>query len=298
MRNITEYSLYEWAQLRPLSDYAKEKRNNVLNQRYLQRTPPALETFRQEIRSLTGSNVVALIAFEQPLALDWALTMAERNLKDCSVLVFDNSRRDTLRLEIEGVCKDHGVPYLPLPKNPVKHPNRSHGMALNWVYWRIIRELRPKRFGFVDHDMIPLMPIDIEERLGNQPCFGAENSGKFGWNLWAGYCFFDFASVHDKQLDFLYDFSRGLDTGGRNWPSLYRNLIREELRFAPRKVMPLRDPISGEQRRVQIVDDRWMHIGSISYNDNFRQKRVFFGNLLEYLLNGGDWSQLVSSKTE
>lgn len=46
---------------------------------------------------------------------------------------------------------------------------------------------------------------------------------------------------------------------------------------------------------VEFVDERWMHIGSISYNDGFRNKIDFFEVLAKTLKQDANWARLVVS---
>jgi hypothetical protein len=43
---------------------------------------------------------------------------------------------------------------------------------------------------------------------------------------------------------------------------------------------------------MEIVDDRWLHIGSIGYNDGFRSKSEFCENLAHAMDEGTRWPQL------
>jgi hypothetical protein len=197
-----------------------------------------------------------------------------------TVLVFDNSRNDSKRIEIEQVCKNSKAPYLALPPNPTRHVNRSHGMAMTWVYHNVVRAINPRIFGFIDHDLIPVRKVTIADKLADQPIYGLLNQNKLGfWSLWAGYCFFDYAGTKRKSINFLYDFSRDLDTGGRNWKSLYRDLDRRQLRVATSDNVSMKVPSMENPRMVQFIDEHWLHIGGISYSYNSPENIEFFRGL-------------------
>jgi len=270
----------------------KQARNDAWLAIYKKIRPKALDSFLAETQRFGNQSVALVIAFEQPRALDWLLRMAQRNLTDTAVLVFDNSRRAAARLDIERVCRDRGVPYLALPVNRTRHVNRSHGMAMTWVYHNVVRAIRPRLFAFIDHDLIPVRTSELSERLADQPFYGKLRASAWAWQLWAGYCLFDFSTVAGLPMNFLYDFSQKLDTGGRNWDCLYRNYDRERLRFAGSRYADVRDPVTGVSQSVEIVDDRWLHIGSIGYNDNFRSKSQFCENLAHAMDGGAPWTQL------
>ena len=293
MRDLSNFTAKEWLRLLPLQHALKQVRNDVFLAIYKKIRPKALQSFLTETQKLKGKNIALIIAFEQPWALDWLLRMAQRNLIDATVLVFDNSRRAAARIDIERVCRDHGVPYLGLPANPTRHVNRSHGMAMTWVFYNVVRAIQPRMFAFLDHDLIPVKKIALAERLAGQPFFGKVKVKEWGWHLWAGYCMYDFPFVAGLPLNFLYDFSQKLDTGGRNWACLYRQYDRQQLRLAESEFMTVMDAITAEPRSVEVVDHSWFHISAIGYNDGFRSKRQFCERLALGLDQGKSWSDLL-----
>lgn len=294
MRRLHQFSAGEWVRLVPLVQAFRQVRNHLLLRYYRHVRPPQLADFLTRHGHLQGRRVAIVIAFRQPWALDWQLQMAARNLPGIELLVFDNSRSADVRRQIQAVCDRHGVSCFGLPPYRTAHVNRSHGMAMSWVYHNVVRVLRPEIFGFLDHDLIPMEPVDVHRRLDGQPVYGVLNAGNLGaWSLWAGYCFYRFAYTQDKPLNFLYDFSRQLDTGGHNWNALYRLLPRADLRFAPKQFLRMQPPRAPESRQVEVIDDAWIHIGGISYNDNFQRKQAFFASLKEAVDGGAAWRELV-----
>ena len=187
MLKLSEFSAKDWLKLEPLNIAFKQVRNDIWLNHYCKKHPAELRSFIQHNLHLSNQNIAIVVAFEQPWALDWLLRMAKIYLVNATVMVFDNSRNLSARTEIELVCSKHDTPYLALPMNTTKHVNRSHGMAMSWIYNNIVTAIQPKIFAFLDHDLIPLSPTEFEERLGNQFCYGRFNKGKFDyWSLWAG----------------------------------------------------------------------------------------------------------------
>jgi hypothetical protein len=298
MRDLKDFTVADWLQLLPLQHAFKQVRNDAILAVYKRLRPKSLEPFLAETCRFAGKNIVLVIAFEQPWALDWLLRMAGRNLTDATVLVFDNSRRREVRVEIEKVCRARAVPYLALPPNPTRHVNRSHGMAMSWIFDNVVRAIKPRIFGFIDHDMIPVEEVRLAERLGAQPFFGRLKGSNLGWQLWAGYCLFDFARVSGLPLNFLYDFSLNLDTGGRNWACLYQPHPYNSVEFSAHRLLKMKDPATGELRKLQFVDDRWLHLGAIGYNNNLIAKLKFCQYLEQSLDQGTKWSQLCRDLCE
>lgn len=287
MRHAHQFSTAEWLQLQPLQQGLKQLRNDALLARYLRVRPPELDTFLADNGALAGKPVALVIAFEQTWTLDWLLAAAAKHLPGVTVLVADNSRRQPTRDEVAAVCARHGAPYFGLPPYRTRHANRSHGMAMSWVFHHIVRGLQPDLFAFLDHDLIPVRAVDFAQRLGSQPVFGLPNEGLFGcWSLWAGYCVYRLDALQGRPLNFLYDFSRGLDTGGRNWRPLYSQLDRAALRFASRDLVDVQPLADDLPRPVELVDGRWIHVGGVSYNDNTRVKAGFF-NAIRAAMDAG-----------
>ncbi len=294
MRALHQFSGRDWARLTPLAHAFKQLRNDAWMQIYRRRTPEGYAGFLRETAALQDRPIALVIAFEQPWALNWLLSMAKRHLQDTTVLVMDNSRRLEQRIEIERVCRAHGIHYLALPPNATRHVNRSHGMAMNWAFYNVVRRIRPSVFAFLDHDLIPLRPLSLAARLGQQPLYGMRLTRQWAWQLWAGYCMYSYAQVGERPLNFLYDFSRGLDTGGRNWPHLYRDLDPATLRFAHSAHVAIKNLAGGEPVKVQWIDDAWFHIGGISYNQNFPAKAALCQHLAQAFEEGATWEQMLA----
>lgn len=301
MRKLREFSSGEWLCGLPFQHALKQLRNDVVLALYKKQRPPHLNAFLNEVRALRGKNIALVVAFEQPWALAFLLRMAQLNLKNTTVLVFDNSLKLEKRLEIEAVCKQYAAPYLSLPKNATRHVNRSHGMAMSWIYDHVVHVIKPTLFAYLDHDLIPIKPIDFAERLvtHKQKLYGllkASNKKMPYWQLWAGYCIYEYAEFSDKKLNFLYDFSRGIDTGGRNWRAIHRQYDKNSLKFAHNEQINMRLPNTGEEKSVQVIDGCWFHIGSISYNNNFATKAAFSQGLANALAQGLSWDALRADK--
>jgi hypothetical protein len=292
MRNLNQFTAREWLRLVPWIEAAKQMRNDALLARYLRSEPAGLQAFLAAHAHLRGRDIAIVIAFQQPWPLDWLLASAKTHLPGTTVVVLDNSRDAAKAAEVRAVCAAHAAPYLALPPYTTRHVNRSHGMAMSWAYHRVVAALAPRNFGFLDHDLIPVGPVDFVRRLADQPAYGLLNAGRFTfWSIWAGYCLYRYAHVQGRPLNFLYDFSRGLDTGGRNWDPLYSAMDRQALRFAPQVFTDVRLP-NGHVRKVEVVDGCWVHMGGVGYNDNFETKIAFFRGLRAALEGGATLESL------
>jgi hypothetical protein len=292
MRSFGEYSAKEWFRLWPFIERVKRKRDDFVQEKFLQVHPEGLGGFLNSNGHLRGKNIVATIAFNQPEVLDFCLRMATRHLADTTVLVLDNSNRKEARTEIERVCQTRGVAYLGLPENPSRHPNRCHGMAMTWIWRNVIAPLHPRIGGFIDHDVILTERVSISQLLAGQPFYGVPNVAKRAWSLWAGFCFYDLAEIGSAPLNFLNDFSRGVDTGGRNWECLYHKYDHKKLKFAAWRLFDVMDEPAGVPRQVEVIDGTWMHIGGTTCRDMYRKNAGFYGRMLREIDAGATWEKL------
>ena len=98
---------------------------------------------------------------------------------------------------------------------------------------------------------------------------------------------YDFSAVKDLPLNFLYDFSRGLDTGGRNWDCLYKNYDYPRPVFADSRKIPLTDSRTGKSHLVRIVDRRWLHFRGASYRREVQEQLDMFERMANALAETG-----------
>jgi hypothetical protein len=286
MKSLKFFSLSEWIILEPFRAFLKQIRNDLFLSCYKLRKAKYENQFISNNQHLSGQNIMIVIAFEQPQVLEWLFQLSKKNLNDFHLLVFDNSKNKFQKELIKEVCGKNNIPYLELPDSFARHPNRSHGLAMTWVFHRIIKKIEPLIFGYLDHDMYPIKPINQADFFPKEQNFyGLINESTNYWNLWAGYCFYRFSSVSSKPLNFLYDFSRGVDTGGRNWPYLYQGNDKSSIKFAnySEPIISLGDHYPN--MIFQIIDESWVHIGGVSYDDNFSKKSIFHQELVERLTN-------------
>lgn len=297
MRSITKFSFIEWVTLKPISFLWKELRNDLFLFFYKCLVAKNEASFLERYVHLKNENILVIIAFEQPQVLEWLFQLAQKNLSGARLMVFDNSRRAHLSAEIERVCHRYDIPYLALPKNPTRHVNRSHGMAMTWVYYRIIKKIQPKYFGYIDHDLLPIEPVNINHSLNMKNGFYGLFRKKAGyWNLWAGYAFYSYKAVKDLPMNWLYDFSRQLDTGGRNWNCLYSQVDIHQVEPDMAKEVFTEATVQNHRAKIQVIDTNWLHVGGVSYNDNFAIKGEAFTQIVKDLLSGNSLEAILNLK--
>ena len=211
--------------------------------------------------------IVATVAFNRPDVVEWQIHLVRKFLAEHEgYIVFDNSSKPEQRQAVQALCKRENVPYVGLPRISFEQ-SHSHGAALNWITQNFIVKHRPPLFGFVDHDIFPLEPLSIAEKIAGAQVYGWEMSRGDARYLWAGFCFF--SGVDPRPLDFFpfkpphveaSDWPNWLDTGGSNWNILYRHLREDEFRAAQVQSIPT------TPRGIPFDEiDGWLHAGQAAW---------------------------------
>ena len=220
-------------------------------------------------------------------------------------IIADNSTDKAKRKRIKSVCQKENVKYVALPFNLFnkigKLPSYSHALSLNWVYHRIIKKIKPEYFGFIDHDIFPIEPYSVIEKIGNQDFFGElhdrtppEHKRNI-WYMWAGFCFFYFDKIQSYQLNFLPCRADNiyLDSGGTNFYSLFSKYDIKKLTFCKpvvsRKIKDgnvSHDIVENVDKNnyhtiVQYIDECWLHAGGGSNWSKKGNKDNFLKEILK-----------------
>ncbi len=224
---------------------------------------------------------VVAIAFNNPFVIEMQMRFLEKNMvPPYKYIVVDNSSDLRQRNQIRLLCESRGVDYISMPTNLLRYigASYSHAGALNWVWRKVIRRRRPAYFGFVDHDLYPVKPIDLRAELSTQPIYGlikeyGQWGGEFCWYLWAGLSFFRYDYVKNIRLDFMpvTPYRTYLDTGGGNWYGIYSKMDRSKLRLAEMEYVEYPEMAGLLDDKMALMDEgRWLHSTNGS---NWKQKR-------------------------
>jgi len=271
MRAFREYSIQDWLRLVPLKWLVKQVRND-LGAYIFCKSASREEIFLEKLRlNASGQlDLAIVIAFENVEVV--RNQIIARNKYQCfkNLLIVDNSRDDLTSSEIATLCKIESVPYIKLPKLKVRHPARSHSYALQWTYKNIVEKIKPRAFGFIDHDLFPFCDKSPFEEVENSPFYGLKRDSVIGngsWQLWTGFCFFNYKLTKEYELNFFYDFSNGLDSGGRNFTQLYGFFSQEDQFFTNQSLATF--DIDGQKMTLEVLDEAWIHLGGVGYMQNF-----------------------------
>lgn len=205
-------------------------------------------------------SIIATVAFNRPDVLEWQIHLVRKYLAERdSYIVFDNSSSRADRKANRDLCRREAVPYVSLPIIAFKG-SFSHGAALNWITQNFVKPRSPDFFGFLDHDIFPVAPFSVAERMSGRKAYGHRASHRGAWYLWPGFCFYsgvpiaslDFSPVSDPVLGFL-------DTGGANWKILYQNIDELDVGF-----IDIRKILVDEQGNYFQDFDGWIHAGGVA----------------------------------
>lgn len=254
----------EWLRFNPPPNRKHWLRDRLRTLRFL--GSPASESMLFGRERALSDAVIASIAFNRPDMIEWQAHLVQRHLAEKDgYVVFNNSSRDDARLAIRELCLRLEVPYVGLPRNRM-FVSASHGLALNWVARNFVAGFGPSLFGFVDHDIFPTAAFSVREKLQGKLLYGRKRTDTptpRGWFLWPGFCFFD-GSVPARRLDFSPSYRFHMDSGGGNWPRLYRSVDPQKVRFAEKRWLRFgggRDEFSDYFMFV----DGWLHAGNASH---------------------------------
>lgn len=256
---------------------------------------------------IRGQILLVTIAFNNAEFIDLQIELLKKYFKvDFVHCVVDNSTKVGLKNEIKKICGRRGVSYFAAPKGIFTN-QKSHGAAMHWSFFQVIRRFKLSYFGFLDHDIFPFKSFSLEGKY-HQGIFGrvvnsyasngymeARTDAAPYWSLWAGFCFFDYSQFKRLlpwQFNFLSKrFAGGyfLDTGGGLWDAIFSKTDYPGILASYRKVLIDRQETEGDQNgQFEIFDESWIHFVSLSNwrpTENMDKKKE---NLLELLYQLSD----------
>lgn len=243
----------------------KNVRNEIMDRAFRARGHAARDRFLAGFE-VDDRAIAFAIAFNTPWVIDLLTASWAAFVTDTVLVVADNSSDPAARETHRDICRARGIAYVELPRNYEWHPNRSHAIAMNWIYYNLVDALKPEVFGFVDHDCFPIRPVSIGERIEGKAAYGLVWRAKRDtavWYFWAGFGFFRYALTSGRAIDFKHVYEWGADTGGRNWSAIYSTLSPSDVREAMDESVEAGEgtPVS----RMQVIDGRFNHVGAASY---------------------------------
>lgn len=240
---------------------------------FLRRRPSSLKSVFLNLDKVQEPDSVDVytIAFNNAQVIELHNRYVAKYLKgNVTHIVIDNSS-DALQAEkICEVCKSTSTPYLRLHKNRmgIFSGSYSHAAAVNWTYRHIVLSRQPFGFGFIDHDIFPVVPIDIASILHDKPVYGAKRVRGEAWYLSAIISFYRLDFLKDRRFDFMPITVNGayLDSGGSNWNNIYSTVDESDINVVSERTEPFRDGTQRHQDLIELFDDdKWVHTINGSY---------------------------------
>jgi hypothetical protein len=252
------------------------------------------EHINLDIRPQRNTDHIDLItiAFNNTYVLESQIKKIKKNVldKNYTHIIADNSSDFSRRKEIKNICEKEKIAYISLPstkKSVMFFNSESHAIALNWMYYNLIRKRSPRWFGCLDHDIYPLKPISIQDKLWNQSFYGRKDVRGHVWYLWPGFAFFELSSLDSVDVNFFPSKSENvyLDTGGAMWHVYFKNLNEIDYSFAKNIRVSLNQLGSEFNEDVEFIDDIWFH----SMNGSFWRNVPDYKSAIEDILNNDNF---------
>ncbi|MBQ5511120.1 MAG: hypothetical protein IIT94_08305, partial [Prevotella sp.] len=105
------------------------------------------------------------IAYNNEALIRKQIELIKKYIKDENFthVIVDNSPKREKRKLIKDICDANKVDYVAIPFsieqricNYFSLFSHSHGNALNWTFYHLIKQSKPKRFALLDHDIFPI----------------------------------------------------------------------------------------------------------------------------------------------
>lgn len=242
-----------------------------------------LKVFTSSDFATTKMLDIFVVAFNDAKLIETQYQFMQKNLQQNQYhyIICDNSNNLEIADKIFEFCQTHNITYYRLPQFLYIGPSHSHGYALNWIYKNLIKK-RKNNFAFIDHDVFPIKPIDLSKYFMTPLC-GAIRERFNCWYPWVAFSFYSFDFMKTKTVNFLpcrYK-HKHLDTGGKNYKSIYKNIDSDLWLNLPEKYI---DTTTGKDftahnlsnkeadkivynQIIEIIDDKWLHIiGGAQYD--------------------------------
>lgn len=247
-----------------------------------------------DYESLRCDNLFITIAFDNDDVIKQQIILINRYCEtEYIFLVIDNSTTEEMREKMFRLCSlnyNQNVRYCAMPSdNPYSgnSPSKSHGMALTWCWYNIVRKIPDIRYLlFLDHDIFPLKSFSIKTILSGQDFYGIKEVEGDIWYIWPGYLAFDMKALKNKKLNFM-PWKSG-DTGSALYKSVYRYYNIDDIIFANDPLMKIideqDDSKSAQETSVQIIDESWLHMINASDWAGVGKMDIKFNKVMELLI--------------
>lgn len=231
---------------------------NKIEQEYIKKG--FVEILNIETRHNTKDAIdLVTVAFNNVQVLKHQHRLLKKYLQDqFNYTIADNSSDLQKREIIKEFCIKNSITYLSLPPSPysILQSSRSHGLAINTIYYNYFKKYNCNYFGILDHDIFPIKPTQLIQQIEPMGLFGLKQFRESRWYLWPGFSFFRSNLVYNLNLNFLP--CSGLDTGGSNWEPLFSKINHENLSPLTQTQHSFREGKVVQSDMYEMLGD-WMH---------------------------------------
>lgn len=251
------------------------------------------------------SNIdLITVSFNNPIIIDYQIKLFRKYLQGsfCHI-VCDNSNMEERAKQIREVCVKNNITYIHCEPKKIPHGYAdSHGIALNWIYYSIVRK-RKNNFAFLDHNIFPIKPLNIESYLEKAELAGRVYEQSGIWYLWPGFSFFRYNVLKNIRVNFRrhrkwYIFKVPIvDTGSGNWYSLYSKYNKELVNNIYFNGWNVADnkPLEANEAQGKFIqekmveysmDNKWFHsICGAEWRDVKGKNKIVYKMLDDFLNN-------------
>lgn len=210
----------------------------------------------------TGVVDIVTVAFANPDLIGWQQQLLARNLRDPRHhTVVDNSPTAEARARIRAQAAAGGSGYVDVSALTagIANGSLSHGIALNWAWYGLLRSRAADAVAFLDHDVYPVAPTSLLEPLVPAGVFGDIQDARDRWFLWPGLCCFTRERLAGAGAAIDFRPEPGVaDTGARNWRPVYAHVDRAVVRQPHHRYGQLREGDDPQGDRYELIGD-WLH---------------------------------------
>lgn len=177
--------------------------------------------------------------------------------------------------KIKQLCIKENVGYIKMPHNKMQDIgdfSSKLGVDMTWLWLNVIKHRQSQYFGFLDVDcfLIKHIWVYLKQYLDNKQMYGlswehtekVDEDGKHFWLCHIMANFFKYDFVKDKDLDFRPAGHLGLDTGGCNYFTLFKERNREDYAQTESHLINFVGKEYNEVFRDFSLHDheRWLHV--------------------------------------
>lgn len=254
-----------------------------------------------DINSGRSELYIITIAYNHSRLIEKQIELVKQYVTDNCFLhiIVDNSPNRKIRQQIKDICEREQVKYVNVPifiDKLISHKlfgnGLSHGAALNWMFYHLLKSNRPVRFAVLDHDVFPLKGYSLTEKLGKSDFIGVERNMGVGWYLWPGWCVLRFEAIEKCRPNFLPVFINDtyLGSGGGNYSCFYCKYNHNEMSF-PEVTTKRVKKTQGLHKHndiyhsdcIQFIDHSWLHIINGSNCAHVPEKETFVDYIIDNL---------------